>query len=418
MHRLPLADQLPYRFHPPKLSRFWVRVSRPYRHRMLRREQKVMAIDIAGTEHLAPLLARGDGVLLTPNHADHADALAMFALGDRVGRPFCFMAAYQIFAGTAGLRHWLFPRIGAFPVDREGADLSAFKAGVDVLSRAEHPLVIFPEGEIYYMADRLTPLREGAVAVAASAARKLAERGKTVWIVPTAIKYRFLEDHDPLPALLQLMGDLETRFTWWPRTDRSLVERIYGYAEATLALKELEYLGAARPGPLKERIASLREHILDRMEDRRVGKRRSDTVPVRVKELRRVCLDVLADAKTTPEEAHALRKDLNDLFVVIQTFSYPGDYVRECPTLERIAEILMKLEQDALGVDNPPPRGPRRALLRLGEPINVGERLSALGKPRVAIPAITTELEGRLQALLDAVGPGRPIGPGPQSSSA
>jgi len=409
MRRLPLADQLPYRFHPPRVSRFWVRASRPYRCRMLRRTHRVEAVDIAGTEHLVPLLGRGDGVLVTPNHPDHADPLMLFELGDRLRQPFCFMAAYQIFAGSAGLRHWLFPRIGAFPVDREGADLKAFKAGVEVLAGGRSPLVIFPEGEIYSMADRLTPLREGAVAVAVTAAKRLAAAGKTAWIVPAALKYRFLEGHDPRPALEALMEDLEARFTWWPRTHRTLVERLYDYAEAVLALKELEYLGVTRPGPLKDRLANLRAEILDRMEDRRDGRRRTEPAPVRVKELRRACLEALADPATTPEAARALRHDLNDLFVAVQLFTYPGDYVRERPTAERLAETLMKLDQDVLGVDEPTPLGPRRAILRLGPPIDVRARLAALGKPRAAIPALTAELEDRMQELLDQIGPGTGI---------
>jgi 1-acyl-sn-glycerol-3-phosphate acyltransferase len=413
MRRLPLADQLPYQFHPPRLSRFWVWASWPYRRWLLRRTHRVVEVEIAGIEHVAPLLGRGDGVLLTPNHPGHADALVLFELGDRLGRPFCYMAAYQIFAGSAGLRHWLFPRIGAFPVDREGSDLSAFKAGVEVLAGGIQPLVIFPEGENYYTSDRLTPLREGAVAVAVSAARRLGDAGRTVWIVPAGLKYRFLQGCDPRPALADLMEELESRFTWWPRTHRTLVERIYDYAEAVLALKEIEYLGAAQAGSLTDRLTGLRGRILDRMEDRRTGRRRTDPVPVRVKELRRVCLDALADPATTPEVAHGLRQDLHDLFVVVQIFSYPGGYVRESPTLERVAETLMKLEQDVLGVDEPDPRGPRRAILRLGPPIDVRAGLAAAGKPRVAIPALTAELEARIQGLLDEIGPGRAADPSP-----
>jgi 1-acyl-sn-glycerol-3-phosphate acyltransferase len=411
MRRLPLGDQLPYQFDPPRLSRFWVWATRPSRRTMLQRDHKVMELDISGIDHLLPLLERGDGVLIAPNHSDYADALVMFALGDRIHRPFCYMAAYQIFAGSAGLRHWLFPRIGAFPVDREGADLKAFKAGVDVLVRAENPLVIFPEGEIYCLADRLTPLREGAAAVAISAAKKKAEAGKTVWVVPTAIKYRFLDEHDPTPALSSLMSDLEARYTWWPRTEMPLVDRIYHYAEATLGLMEFNQLGTCRPGPLRERLAYLRDQILSEMEDRRAGKRRSDPVPVRVKEQRKLCLDLLAKPETSPEEAACLRRDLHNLFLVVQLFSYPGDYIRERPTLERVAEILTKLEEDALGHQESTPRGPRRAVMRLGEPIDVGKYLASAGKPRTAIPALTGELEERIQQLLDQIGPGRPLQP-------
>jgi 1-acyl-sn-glycerol-3-phosphate acyltransferase len=406
MRRLPLADQLPYRFYPPRIHPLWIWLGRFYIRRQVRRVFRVHAIEVVGLEPLKPLLERGDGVLIAPNHGDNADGGVMFEVGLRAGRPFCFMAAYQLFTG---LNRFHLPRIGAFPVDREGADRRAFKAGVEVLTAGRHPLVVFPEGEIYHMADRLTPLREGAAVLAVAAARKLAEAGRTAWIVPAAIKYRFLDGHDPLPALERLMTDLEARFTWWPRTGHDLVERIYFYAEGMLALKELEYLGEVRHGPVKERIAALRASLLDRIEDRRLGRRSSDPDPVRVKELRRACLDALAAPGVTTEEAEALRRDLNDLFAAVQLYSYPGDYVKGCPTVERVAETLMKFEQDVFGItDLIRPRGPRRALVRLGAPIDVAA-LGSSGKPRHAASALTAELERRIQGLLDAIGTGRPL---------
>jgi len=391
------------------MNPFWVRVTRPYRSHLLRTEHKVVAFDVAGTEHLTQILARDDGVMVASNHSDRADGLVLLDLADRVSRPFCAMAAYQIFAGNAGLRRWLFPRMGIFPVDREGADLSAFKAGVEVLTSGKHPLLILPEGEVYHLADRLTPLREGAAALAATAARKRADSGTTVWIIPVAVKYRFLDDFDALPALSALMDDLESRFTWWHHPERSLGERIYRYAEAMLTLKELEYFESPRTGPLPERIAALGTHIIEAIEDRRIGSRRQGLVTVRVKELRKLCLDTLADPKTSHEQVYLLRRDLNDLFLAVQLYSYPGDYARTAPTVERFAEILMKFEEDVLGVEYGTPRGPRRAVVRIGQPIDVGEHLRAAGKPRLAVPALTSELERRIQALLDEIGPGRPL---------
>jgi 1-acyl-sn-glycerol-3-phosphate acyltransferase len=392
------------------MNPFWVRVTRPYRSHLLRSdEHKVVAFDVAGTEHLTQILARGDGVMIASNHSDRADALVLFDIADRVRRPFCAMAAHQLFAGNAGLRQWLFPRMGIFPVDREGADLSAFKAGVEVLTSGKYPLLIFPEGEVYHLADRLTPLREGAAALATTAARKRADSGTTVWIIPVAVKYRFLDDFDALPALSALMDDLEGRFTWWHHPERSLGDRIYRYAEAMLTLKELEYFESPRTGPLPVRIAALGTHVIEAIEDRRTGSRRQGLVTVRVKELRKLCLDTLADPKTTHEQVDLLRRDLNDLFLAVQLYSYPGDYARTDPTVERFAEILMKFEEDVLGVEYGTPRGPRRAVVRIGQPIDVGEHLRAAGKPRLAVPALTSELERRIQALLDEIGPGRPL---------
>jgi 1-acyl-sn-glycerol-3-phosphate acyltransferase len=410
MRRLPLADQLPYRFHPPRLSPFWVWATRPFRGRMLRNEHRVLAMDVSGTEHVRSLLGKGDGILIAPNHSDHADALVMFRLSDQIGKPFCYMAAYQIFEGNAGLRHWLFPRIGAFPVDREGSDRQALKAAIDVLCAGEHPLVVFPEGEIYYLADRITPLREGAPYLTVKAAEKLAESGRNMWIVPAALKYRFLDGTDPTPQLSKLMSELEARYTWWPHDDCSLLARIYHFAEGTLALMELEYMGGARTGALKERLQSLREHMLDTMEDRLMGKRRADSVPVRVKELRRRCLEQLAKPETDGPSAAQLRRDLHDLFRIVQLFSYPGDYIREQPTLERVAEILTKLEEDSSGGQlEVRPRGDRRVHVKLGAPINVTERLAGGAKARTVLPALTSELEARIQQLLDEIGPGRPL---------
>ena len=146
MHRLPLPDELPYQFQPPKLSPFWVRASRLYVSYLLRRTQVVREIDDVGLEHLKALKGKGDGVLITPNHPDLADPAVMFMISRRAGVPFCYMAAYQIFTGNAGLRKFILPRLGVFPVDREGADRSAFQAGLNVLTQGKNPLVVFPEG--------------------------------------------------------------------------------------------------------------------------------------------------------------------------------------------------------------------------------------------------------------------------------
>ena len=408
MHRLPLADELPYRFHSPQVKPWLVRATKGFRTRMLRVDHRVEQVEIEGIEHLRPLLERGDGILLAPNHCDRADGLVLMELADRIDRPTCTMAAYQLFAGNAGLRHWLFPRLGIFPVDREGSDLSAVKAAVEVLVEGRHPLVVFPEGEVYHLADRITPLREGVAFLAASAAKKAADTGRTVWIVPVGVKYRFLDDHDPLPALSELMDRLECRFTWFARRHVALVKRINHYAAAMLALKEIEYWGEPKPGPLEERIAGLRSHILGSMETRHLGNIRGDDVPSRIKGQRHHCLDRLGQEVTGEAERKALRHDLNDLFVAVQLFSYPGDYVRECPTVERAAEVLTKFEEDVLGPDIlAPPRGPRRAIVKLGEPIDVGSRFQEGKKLRQIVSSLTTDLESRIQLLLNQIGPGR-----------
>lgn len=413
MKRLPLSDEMPYRFRPPALSRFWVALCRPFILRMLRNEQKVAQIEFRELARLEAVLGKGDGILLAINHADHPDAGVAYELAWKLGAPFYYMAAYQIFTGLYGR---VLPHLGVYPVDREGADLAAFKASVDILVKANHPLAIFPEGEIYRLSDRITPLREGTAALAIAAVRKLPDPAKTVRIVPIAIKYRYLESEDPLPWLLNLMDNLERRFFWRPRVELSLVERIYRYAEGMLALKEIEHLGAAQPGELKHRLERLRGSILTSLESELLGKLSDEAVPVRVKDLRKACLDRIAQSHGDPVINNQMKCKLEDLFLVMQTFTYPGDYVRELPTRERIAEILLKFEEDALGVDQSAPRSPRRAIVLAGEPIDVRERLSRAEKPRQAAQAITCELQAKLQELLDAIGHGPLIEPEARSA--
>lgn len=412
MNRLPLSDEVVYRFRPPRHHPVYLWMTNRFLKRVARSYVRVESFEVSGDATIKGLLARGDGVLLAPNHSDHGDSFSVLELSRRVGRAFHFMAAYQIFQGFRG---HLLSRVGAFPVDREGADLTAFKTAVDLLGRGRNPLVIFPEGEIHHLCDVVTPLREGAAAIACAAAKRLGDSGKTVWIVPVGMKYRFLDHCDPTPALLDLMDELERRAHWFVDRDRPIVERLYRYAEGMMGLKEFEYLGKTNPGALPERLTLLREEILSKLEARHApeGRRKPNeggvTVPGRVKEVRRSCLEKLQDPATSPEEARALRRDLHDVFVAFQTYSYPGNYLRGTPTLERLAETLMKCEEDFLGIDESLPRGPRKAVLRVGEPIDVREHIAAVSRPRQALTGLTIELERRIQAALDAIGPGRPL---------
>lgn len=412
MNTIPHGDELPYRFIPPRPSRTWLALTRPVRQRMLRREHRVDAIRFLGLERLRGLIGRGDGVLIAPNHSDRADGFVVLELGRELGVPLTTMAAHGLFAGDAGLRYFLFPRLGVFPVDRDGTGLTALRAGVDVLAAGKSPLVLFPEGEIYYVNDRVTPLRDGVSALATMALKNIerASPGKTIWMVPLGFKYRFLGSADPVPALCERMSALESRLTWAPTPHLSLVERIYRFAQGLLALKEIEFFGEPSAGSVRERVERLRDALLERLELRIAGRVGRGSVPERVKEARRAAMDAIAKSEANSERARELRDSIGELFVVLQSFSYPGDYVRSLPTRERIAETLTKFEQDLFGVHHVIPRGPREAIIAVGEPIDVRAEAGA-GKARDVVPRLTAELQRRIQGVLDGIGPGVLVDP-------
>jgi 1-acyl-sn-glycerol-3-phosphate acyltransferase len=376
----------------PKLWPWLVRRTRPFRRRWLTRRCGVHHIDVQGLEHLRGALAAGCGALLTPNHSDHADALALCEASDRLGQPFHFMACYQVFTLSNRLMRHVLRWHGLFSVDREGTDRRAFRQAVEVLRQGPSPLVIYPEGEVYHTNDRLTPFRAGAAAIALSAAKGPA---RPVVCVPCAVKFWYVED--PTPALLALMDRLERRLFWTPRPDLPLVERVYRLAEGLLALKELEHRGATSAGPLPDRLAALIEAILRRVQAR-AGLAPGGTVPERVKALRQRALERLAAAAGEADRLPELQ-NLEDLFSVVQLFSYPGDYVAQGPSVERVAETLDKFEEDVLQAAQPAVRGRRNACVRFGEPLPV-ER--APGR-RDAAARLTDALEGRVQQLLDGI---------------
>ena len=98
------------------------------------------------------------------------------------------------------------------------------------------------------------------------------------------------------------------------------------------------------------------------------------------------------------------QRDLEDLHLVTQLFSYPGDYVARKPSVERIAETLAKFEEDALGVAEARAKTDRRAVVSFGPPLDVSAFMAeASGPARDRAGALTALIEQRIQEQLDAI---------------
>ena len=88
--------------------------------------------------------------------------------------------------------------------------------------------------------------------------------------------------------------------------------------------------------------------------------------------------------------------ELDDLFLVVQAYSYPGDYVSEKPSIERIAETVDKFEEDMLGLKTATIRGSRRAEILVGEPILVPRSKKEGMTPK----SLTQSLQDQVERLL------------------
>jgi 1-acyl-sn-glycerol-3-phosphate acyltransferase len=390
MNRQPYEK--PPRWWSPKLSPSWMRFWRVFRMREQRRVQRLLEVDVRGLELVRDARAKGYGILITPNHASHADCFALYAASDQLGIPFYVMVAWQVFQRGNPLRRWGLRHHGCFSIDREGTDMHAMRAARGILESAPYPLVIFPEGEVYHLNDRVTPFREGPAALALLAAKKGA---RPIVCIPCAMKYTYVQE--PTPQLLELMDRLERALLWRPRPDLTLPQRVYHLAEGMLGLKEVEYLGKTLSGPLPERIRAFMEFVLGRLELQCGLLRDGGSVPERIKIARKYLIDRLQEMPADAPARRKLEEGLDEVFLIVQAFSYPGNYVSEQPTIERIAETLDKFEEDLLGVKTATIRGARKVQVTFGQPISVAGSRGMKG----GAGELTRILEQHVQTLLD-----------------
>lgn len=391
MNRQPY--ETPPRWWAPRMNPTLVRFFRRRINATLKDRQRITRIDVQGIEHVQQAIASGAGVLITPNHSFHYDSYVLIEAAHRTGTPFHFLTAWQVFQMSTAYERWVLQLHGCFSINREANDLQAFKKSVEILRESRYPLVVFPEGDIYHHNDRVKPFREGAAAIAMSAAKK---GRRPIVAIPCGVKAFYVKD--PTPELEALMARLEDSLHWRPRTSWPLADRIYKFAEAILALKEIEHLGRPHGGSVVDRANRLATAVLERLEEKYGVANKAVQLAERVKELRRALIKKGEQDGLNDDARQQLGHDMDDLFFVIQLFSYPGDYVAEKPTIERIAETLDKFEEDILRADYPRIRGERHVVLRFGEPLETPAE-----RGRDGVNVWTDLLEQRVQTLLDDI---------------
>ena len=230
---------------------------------------------------------------------------------------------------------------------------------------------------------------------------KLSRQWKQSYLIPTALRYAYHQSVERTYS--RRLSRLKERITWKPREDGDPVDRIYRLGSGLLAIKEVEFLGTGRSGELVDRIVGLQQTLVGRLERKHYGEEREGTIPERVKALRRTIRRELTDEaaeRPGPNREWELYDDLDTLFVAVQLYSYPGQYLRERPTLHRIAETLLKLEEDVLGEGEYP--APRSVTVQFGAPVGVRSFLEQHGLTiKTAISPLTELLADGIQSMLE-----------------
>lgn len=386
----------PYRFVPPHHGNLWPSFIQRFRliDYYLKRFHGIASYEVRNEQRLADSIASGHGILLTPNHSRPADPIAMGWLARAVGTHVFAMASWHLFHQD-WLTGFAIRKMGGFSVYREGLDRKAIDTAIDVLTHGTRPLILFPEGAVTRTNDKLSALLDGVAFIARTAAkrRKKLDANKQVVIHPVAIKYLFRGNL--FDTLSPVLTEIEHRLSWHPKHELPLMERIRTVGYALLSLKEIEYFGSAQQGRLSERLPALIDRLLQPLEMEWLGEAKSGAVVPRIKALRMKIVPDLVQGEISEDERARRWRQLADLYLSQQVFSYPPDYISDTPTVERLLETVERYEEDL--TDEVRVHGDLHAILEVGEPIVVeaGRNRSELGEP------LTREIECRLQSMLD-----------------
>ncbi len=393
MRESQLAE--PYRFVKPHRGRFWTRLLVPILLPIYRRLwARVHNIEIRGVKHLTDSLAAGHAVALAPNHCRLSDPLMMICLGRAAGTDLWGMGNWNVFQSHPFFR-WIGPRLGAFSVLREGIDRESLNCAIELLSEAQRPLVIFPEGGLSRTNDLTINLLDGLSFVTRMAARKFSKSNSSSQVVvhPVALKYFYLGD---LKAAAEpILSSIERQHG--TAAHDVLFDRIMAALEAVLGAQETTRFGSVRTGTVFERIDLLIGDLLPPLEEHYALRPQAQDVISRVVSVRTAVRARLINEDLSAEDREECGRHLATLELVHELSLFPPNYLTKESSAERYLETLERLDELMTGEARP--QGPFRLIVEVGPAIPVSsERVrGAVGD------ALTQELRRRLQDMLDKV---------------
>jgi hypothetical protein len=402
---LDFCDQ-PYRDFPPKDIAAWRWLLGWYnRERFLPRAKRITELAVHGADTLRQSRGPGDRLVLMPNHPTHADAAVVLEACRRAGLTTQMMAAYDVFLRSK-LDAFVMRRLGAFSVDREGSDARAMKTAMGVLEKGKHALVVFPEGNVYLEADRVTPFSDGAAFLALRAARQLKEQGRRVLVVPVSIKATHVTDCRPLVAerlrALAKTAEVELANGCTP------IEAMRQIGVALLH-RNLKMRGLDTPeaDELSELIGHAGGVVMDRLETKlAVRPKPGATLQERVRKARQVIHEVRTDPQRVADHAAAATW-ADEAMLALRLASYSDRYAASRPTLDRVEETSEKLAED-LYREMMPPLADRAAYVRFNEPIPLCEFVAETRPGRKQVRGLTARCESAVQQGVDLLNQANP----------
>jgi hypothetical protein len=342
-----------------------------------------------------------------------------------------FIHGYEVPLWAGAFERWLLPRVGAVPVYHTKFDAKSIERIRALAKDGEFPIALAPEGQVSYVSEELPRLESGAAQIGAWCVHDLArgKRPEKVVILPVSVHHRW--DADAEKPLDKLIGRIEAECGMAAGkavSGTGRFERLSAAADAILAAAERHYsrfCGTSLPRPgsptRAQRLGDLREAALTAAE-RAFGLKPDGDAIRRVYKIRQTGWDrIFRDNIPDPASLPGLERGLADraageawyasrhMEFVDLAWYLDFDRLKKDDPLELYIEtaqnywdLISRLKGGNIS-DRIAIRG-KRAILVVGEPIPVTEKLAAFGAQRKAgVEALNEDLKRAFIACIEEI---------------
>lgn len=348
-------------------------------------------------------LPKHAGIVLVPNHADETDPRICIELARLSGKKFISMCNREAFDEVFGLAGWVLQHLGHFSVERGAHDLEAKNYAIDVIKNASDVLVIFPEGEIFYLNEVVQNLHTGAVELCMQAIleKRKTDPKFTAYLVPMGIKYHYPKPIDQI--LKTRIGKMETMLGI-AHSEKSFAERLKLIQKTLLAREQSAHEISLSETDLYEEIVATENAILTKIEEKHHELKVTPAAIIDQSwQLSAEIRDNRPDS-TSGVSQEEISADLRALNEVAHLSSWRPQYYENTDSQDRLAEALLKMERELYEIKRPEALARRDVYVKFSQPIDLSAVLSQyLENPREVRHSVTNALQTKLQSLVDAM---------------
>lgn len=365
----------------------------------LKNRLRISKADLQILKHLP----KNAGIVLVPNHADETDPRICIELARLSGKQFISMCNREAFDELFGLAGWALQHLGHFSVERGAHDLEAKNYAIDVIKKASDVLVIFPEGEIFYLNEVVQNLHTGAVELCMQA---IVEKRKTdphftAYLVPMGIKYHYPK---PIDNILRTRISKMESVLGIAHSEKTFPERLKEIQKSLLAREQSAHEISLSETDLYEEIVATENAILTKIEAKHQELKVTPAAIIDQSwQLSAEIRDNRPDS-TSGVSQEEIAEDLRALKEVAHLSSWRPQYYENSASQDRLAEALMKMERELYDIKRPEALARRDVYVRFAEPIDLSSVLEQyLEDARTVRHNVTKDLQSQIQKLVDTM---------------